>query len=304
MLVCPSCSAEIAPPLCCRSCGWQGQSRDGVPVLLREEELRDELAQCYAENYDRIACDDLAAKVMDERYIENLATNFCAAVAGVEGAEICDVGSGKGYLARKLLARGAKAVTAVDISLPYLSRMVGEAGISPVLANAEALPFVEHFDIIAATDILEHVLNVGSFLYSANRALRPGGRLYVRVPYKENLLSYSPHFGCPYRFAHLRTYDRPLLRQALEEAGFAVKRLWHDGYMAGMPRSVWLHGGVRQKLYRWFESRVSTNGRHPGDVTLLPHRLSRIFLRPTVVIAAALKTSTLTPLRGGGFGFT
>jgi SAM-dependent methyltransferase len=303
MVVCPDCSAELPASLSCDGCGWLGRHRDGVPMLLRGHDLHDDIARCYSDNYDEIARDDLAAKVMDERYIENLATNFCEAVDGVAGAEVCDVGSGKGYLARKLLARGAKAVTAVDISLPYLSRMVGEPGISPMIANAEALPFVEHFDIIVATDVLEHVLNVGSFLYSVNRALRPGGRLYVRVPYKENLLSYSPYCGCTYRFTHLRTYDRPLLRQALEEAGFAVGRLWHDGYMPGMARSIWSNGEFRRRFYRWFEDRLSSNGREPGDATLLPHGFCRMFLRPTVVIAAARRVKRLVPQAGGGMGF-
>jgi SAM-dependent methyltransferase len=293
MLVCPACAAPLSAALKCNACGWQGQYRDGLPVLLRETDLRDEVTRSYTENYDRIARDDLDAKVMDERYIENLATNFCEAIDLVPGAEVCDVGSGKGHLVRKLLARGAGEVTAVDISLPYLARMVGQPGVSPVLANAEALPFAAHFDVIVATDVLEHVLNVGSFLYSVNRALRSGGYLYVRVPYRENLLSYSPHFGCPYRFVHLRTYDRPLLRQALDEAGFAVKRLWHDGYMPGMGRPIWLRGRLRQRLYRWFEAHLYSDGRNPGDATLRPHKLRPIFLRPTVVVAAARKVKDL-----------
>jgi ubiquinone/menaquinone biosynthesis C-methylase UbiE len=115
MLVCPACASPLSPGLMCTACGWRGLYRDGLPVLLREMDLHDEVARSYTENYDRIARDDLDAKVMDERYIENLATNFCEAVDLVPGAEVCDVGSGKGYLVRKLLARGAGSVTAVDI---------------------------------------------------------------------------------------------------------------------------------------------------------------------------------------------
>lgn len=293
MLVCPACASPLSPSLGCNACNWRGQYRDGLPVLLRESDLRDEVTRSYTENYDRIARDDLDAKVMDERYIENLATNFCEAVDLFPGAEVCDVGSGKGYLVKKLLARGAGSVTAVDISLPYLVRMLGQPGVSPVIANAESLPFAAHFDVIVATDVMEHVLNVGSFLYSLNRALRSGGRLYVRVPYRENLLSYSPHLGCPYQFVHLRTYDRPLLRQALEEAGFVVERLWHDGYLPGITRPIWVRGRLRQRLYRWFENRLCSHGRAPGDATLRPHGLHPIFLRPTVVIAGARKVKNL-----------
>jgi len=300
MLICPNCSVALPSSLHCHGCSWRGHYRDGLAVLLGDTSFDDEIVRCYRENYDRIACDDLDAKVMSERYIENLAANFCHAVSRCSGAEVCDIGSGKGYLARNLVAQGARQVTAVDISLPYLRRMVGEPGIVPVMADAENLPFADHFDIVVATDVLEHVLNVGSFLYSANRALRTSGHLYLRVPFRENLLSYSPHFGCPYRFTHLRTYDRPLLRQALAEAGFAVTRLWHDGYMLGMTRPLWSRGGWPQKLYQTFERHCSGNGRSPGDVTLRPHALCRLFLRPTVIIAAARKVKSLIPQAGGG----
>src|SRR5437763_11079807 len=116
MLVCPSCSAPLPPPLICSYCGWRGQYREGLPVLLADPDLNDEIARSYTENYDRIALEDLDDKVMDPRYVENMAKNFCDVVELFPGAEVCDVGSGKGFLVRKLLTRGAATVTAVDIS--------------------------------------------------------------------------------------------------------------------------------------------------------------------------------------------
>ncbi len=295
MLVCPVCAIGLGAQLSCSGCGWQGLYRDGLPVLLDDADLVDDVARCYTDNYDRIARDDLDAKVLDERYIENLAANLCQSIELKPGDEVGDIGSGKGSLVRKLLQRGAASVTAVDISLPYLARMVGQPRIVPIRANAERLPFADHFDVLVATDVLEHVLNVGAFLYSANRALRSGGRLYLRVPFRENLLQYAPQAGCPYRFVHLRTYDRPLLRQALEEAGFVVEGLWLDGLVRGVPRPVWRRGWLRSKLYSWFEDRLHRSGRNPGDVTLHPHGLRRLFLQPTVVIAAARKVKSLVP---------
>jgi len=301
MLVCPACSAALSRPLTCGDCGWAGRYLEGLPVMLPDPELSDSTARSYTDNYDRIARDDLEEKIIDPRYIENLADNFCQAVELLPGAEVCDLGSGKGFLARKLVERGAATVTAVDISLPYLVRLVGQPGVSPVMANAETLPYVEHFDVVVTTDVLEHVLNVGSFLYCVNRALRPGGRLYVRVPHREDLLSYSPHFGCPYRFVHFRSYDRALLRQTLETAGFCVDRLILDGYLPGNGRPFWRGGPLRQKLYQWFEDRLLRTGRHPADVTLRPHGICQVFLQPTVLIAAARKVKSLVPRADGAW---
>ena len=263
--------------------------------------MADAVRQSYSENYDQIAIDDLQEKIMDPRLVQNLASNFAQRVRDVAGAQVCDIGAGKGFLARGLLARGAASVTAVDISLDYLARLAGQPGILPVMANAEALPFVEHFDTIVSTDVLEHVLNVGAFLYSVNRALRPGGRFYVRVPYRENLLPYAPQLGCPYRFVHLRTYDRPLLRKTLEDAGFAVERFWHDCYLPEAPRAFWKRSAIGRRIHNRFQNRLATRGINGLDVTLLPHGLRPILLRPIELGVMARKVKQLIPMGGGAF---
>src|SRR5438067_1683684 len=107
MLVCPACTITLGAELSCCGCGWQGRYRDGLPVLLDDVDLVDDVARSYTDNYDRIAQDDLDAKVLDERYIENLAGNMCQSIELRPGDDVGDIGSGKGYLVRKLLERGA-----------------------------------------------------------------------------------------------------------------------------------------------------------------------------------------------------
>ena len=108
----------------------------------------------------------------------------------------------------------------MDIATDYLKSRVGA-----IVANAENLPYREHFDVLAATDILEHVLRPGDFLLSAHRALKVGGRFMVRVPVFESLLQYAGLGGYPYELVHLRTYTPGLLRQELRGAGFKVTRM-------------------------------------------------------------------------------
>jgi hypothetical protein len=73
--------------------------------------------------------------------------------------------------------------------------------------------------------------------------------------------------------------------------------------LPGIARPIWVGGRLRQRLYRWFENRLTSDGRTPGDATLRPHGLRRIFLRPTVVVAAACKFKSLVPVAGGGFKY-
>ena len=169
MLICPECfqSLSINSPLACERCGWIGSNRDDIPDYLASHELDHSVSREYLENYDRIAEDDLKKGILDERYVKNQAVNLIKFLGPVKGAKVADIGSGKGYLVHELLKRGASRIVAIDIALPYLRRLKEEPPVDPVRANAENLPFQEEFDVVVSTDVMEHVLNLGSFLYSA-----------------------------------------------------------------------------------------------------------------------------------------
>jgi SAM-dependent methyltransferase len=110
-----------------------------------------------------------------------------------------------------------------------------------VLADAEYLPFKEEFDIIVSSDVIEHVLNVGSFLDCVYHALKPGGRFIVRTPYKENIMGKSAHRkSAPQELGHLRNFNKSLLKMILEDAQFKVKKIRYDGSRLG-------------NIYRWVE---------------------------------------------------
>jgi SAM-dependent methyltransferase len=57
-----------------------------------------------------------------------------------------------------------------------------------VTADVQALPFRDGaFDAIKATEVLEHVPDVGRALAECRRVLRPGGHLVITVPFLERL---------------------------------------------------------------------------------------------------------------------
>ena len=123
-----------------------------------------------------------------------------------------------------------------------------------VVANVETLPYAEAFDLVVASELLEHVLNLGDALISLHRSLVPGGDLVVRVPLKEDLRQYARQNGCPYPFVHLRSFTREGLVDALSQAGFRARRVWLDGYFPGRPRVLPrriepLAAPIRRRLY-------------------------------------------------------
>ena len=50
------------------------------------------------------------------------------------------------------------------------------------VGNVEFMPYRESFDVVVATDILEHVLNLGNALSRISRMLKPNVRVWCRLP--------------------------------------------------------------------------------------------------------------------------
>jgi len=290
MLICPECASEIAlAGAGCARCGWKLERRGGVPVLLSESDRNDPFFVEYLQNYDRIAADDLTKSIQDERYARAQAAKLRDYLGTLSGLRVCDVGVGRGLLFSHLAASDARSLTAVDISLAYLIQLPDRDRHRIVIANAENLPFVEEFDLLVASDVLEHVSNVGNFLVSVNRALPLGGRFVVRVPLEESLMAYSRWLGCPYKFVHLRAFTKRGLRLLLESAGFEVTRFRFDGFERSRARTlVTRYARIKRMFLEELDRRYS--GRHEAEI---PNVLGALLMRPIEIAAIATKRSSL-----------
>ena len=259
-------------------------------MLMTDEDRARPIFGSYLDAYDRIATGDLKTPILDLGYVERQADNLARAAGNVADLDVLDLGCGQGFLTRALVAKGARSVAAIDISTAYLKRLAGLPGITPIMANAERLPFKQAFDLLVSTDVMEHVLNMGSFLVSVNDALRLGGRAIIRVPYRENLIGYASQAGCNYEFVHLRAFNRRLLHETLKGAGFAIEQTSLDGFSVYSPQPFWIAGARRKAAYikwqNWLMARVT----HPAVVTTWPWRLASLVMRPAEIVVVARKT--------------
>lgn len=116
----------------------------------------------------------------------------------------------------------------------------------------------EHFDIVTAIHVLEHIHSPISFMEEMWRVLRPGGLLYIEVP---NLRSFNFrifgrnwfHLDAP---RHLCSYwQRPLMR-LLRATGFRVMRIHYNSGTIGLRGSI-RHDrrALGRKPLRWLESK-------------------------------------------------
>ena len=303
MIVCPDCRKPLASlhDARCASCGWDKQMADGVHVYLSTADRKSGLIEAYRENYENLARQNLAKSNLDRRYIQYQSMNLADHVPRLAGSKICDLGFGQGFLTRELLIRGASRITAVDISRSYLTVFAHDPTVLAVQANAERLPFVDEFDVIFCSDVMEHVLNLASFLICLNQATRVGGLVCVRVPYRENLMLYSEYVGCPYEFAHLRSFNRDLLRIYFKSAGFSTVRTRLDGFELERPRNIFAATRFGRVAYRGLRAAVRRFTRDEFEVTRWNRVVASLIMKPIEIVVLARKTRTIRPRSNGTY---
>ena len=226
MLICPDCRSSIEELSTCSNCSWFLRYIENLPVYLKSK--NSPLIENYIQCYESISIDDLQETILPKEYINYQAQKLLKYLGKSKNIKICDLGVGQGMLANNIKQQGYEDVTVVDIAIPYLKRL--DSDFRAIIADAENLPFQEEFDYIFSTDVMEHVINIGSFLFSVNKAIKKNGLFIFRVPDLENLMQYTPHMGCKYDFVHLRSFNSELIKGLMKNAGFSIKKLEYDGY--------------------------------------------------------------------------
>ena len=137
------------------------------------------------------------------------------------GQSVLEVGIGLGDLPTEL---PELKWFAVDISAQYLHK-AKDLYVDLALANVESLPHKSNtFDAVVCADVLEHVLKLDRALEEIHRVLKPGGRVFIRVP-NEEALDYYLTNEAP-AFSHVRTFSYESLRLLLEKChGFYFEEI-------------------------------------------------------------------------------
>lgn len=147
---------------------------------------------------------------------------------------ILDVGCAGGATIRRLQHDGYTAVTGIDLSAEAVARC-RQAGLADVHAmDAQRPAFPDgSFDLILASDILEHVPDEAAAVNAWYRLLRPRGVLIALVPAFMSL--WSPHDEANH---HHRRYRLGELQGRLEAAGFETHRASYWNFLLFLPACV------------------------------------------------------------------
>ena len=144
---------------------------------------------------------------------------------------VLDVGCSSGYLARRLVERGATVVGIdTDEDAAAEARAVCEQVLVGDVESME-LPFPEQsFDVVLCGDVIEHLRDPEAFLERVRPLVRPGGKLVLTTP---NVANWAMRLGLlvgRWQYTergildrtHTHFFTRKTLEQTLERAGYRI----------------------------------------------------------------------------------
>jgi SAM-dependent methyltransferase len=286
-IICPDCHKPLTSVESCEFCSWQGSNIDLLHILLSTKDMHSTLFNDYQSNYNKIASTDIESSIQSDSYLVTQSKKLFSYLPNVNNLDVLEVGIGKGLLLQQLTDYGIRSCTGIDISPNYLSRLTENERLNLYIANAENIPFHDHFDLVIASDILEHVLNVGNFLISLNRALKQGGHVVIRIPYLEDLTQYSQYRQCPYEFVHLRTFCKRTIASLLSNSGFKCLKFHYDGFNRYQVRHF--PSFIRRRIISYLNSKYPTE----AEVASFPNYIGNLIMKPKEMTVIAVKHSNI-----------
>ena len=151
--------------------------------------------------------------------VRQLATQLCPE----RSSRILEIGCTSGVLLRDFAREGYASVVGIDISGDAINECRARGLMNVRLMDAQQLEFdPESFDLITASDVLEHLAEDSAALRGWHRVLKPGGRVLIFVPAFPSL--WSEHDAANH---HHRRYRLSELREKVVASGFAIERESH-----------------------------------------------------------------------------
>jgi SAM-dependent methyltransferase len=139
-------------------------------------------------------------------------------VATGPNARILEVGCGNGNVLSHLSRALDAEIWGGDLFAEALAFCQERTNPPLVQLDTYRLPFEGSLDAVCMFDVLEHLQADSDVLAEVHRALKPGGQILLTVPAYPRLWSYFDELS-----HHQRRYDKALLCQRLESAGFRVE---------------------------------------------------------------------------------
>ena len=173
---------------------------------------------------------------------------------------LLDIGCGAGLNASYLKEKGYE-IYGIDVSQIAIDKFNKKGFKGKIMDISQTLEFEENFfDVIFASEVIEHISYTEGFLKETKRILKPGGILYLSTPNSSfwpyrilSLLGYtlsqSQHEG------HVRFFNKKSILQIFKDNQFQIEKFCSRIMLIIIPFDFWylkIFGFIR-------EFRVKTN---------------------------------------------
>jgi 2-polyprenyl-3-methyl-5-hydroxy-6-metoxy-1,4-benzoquinol methylase len=212
-----------------------------LPV--RESTWPDEWLRCY--HYDRLEllASDRESAGHEIGYCRAYRERFTRTLAAVErsappGSSVLDVAGAQGNFSLALAERGYH-VTWNDLRedlIPYVRAKHERGDVRYAAGNVFELEFAEGFDLVLATEIIEHLAHPDRFVARLATLVRPGGSIVLTTPngsYWRNKLPRFTECANPEQFeqfqfkpdadGHIFLFSADDIRLVAADAGLVVE---------------------------------------------------------------------------------
>jgi len=140
--------------------------------------------------------------------------------------KIAEIGCGNGIFTEAMSSFSQKSIDGIDLSENVLKMYKNPSGKIFLYNIEDKNPLLEnHYNLIFALDVLEHIKEEKKFLKAISWHLKPKGKLIINVPANTRLYSkYDQQLG------HFRRYDICSLSFILKKSDFNVSSHLYWGY--------------------------------------------------------------------------
>jgi SAM-dependent methyltransferase len=217
MIVCPSCGAKnIHAENGCPLCGFVPARVDGFTAWAPElAKYNDGFPEESFEGLARVEAGNFWFRARNAIVLWALRKYF------PDFQSLLEVGCGTGFVLSgiaqafpRVRTAGSEVYTA---GLAFAAKRL--PGVELLQMDARKLPYEAEFDVVAAFDVIEHILEDDLVLQNLYRAVKPGGGCLITVPQHQWLWSPVDEAAC-----HQRRYTRTELHAKVAAAGFRIVR--------------------------------------------------------------------------------
>jgi SAM-dependent methyltransferase len=221
MRLCPRCGKSYGTDSLSPSCQFCGHVLERIEGYLAfAPELADQSEGFEASYFDRLSRLEPGSFWFNAR---NQLLIWALQRYFPNASSFLEIGCGTGFVLAgieralpHLALSGSEVFTA---GLSIAARRTSRADLFQM--DARHIPFADHFDVIGAFDVLEHIREDEQVLSQMHRAVRQnGGGIMITVPQHPFLWSKSDEFA-----HHVRRYRAGELKAKLERAGFKIVRV-------------------------------------------------------------------------------